>query len=45
MSLNGLMAENLAKREIALLGWGCGVAGAIGKVIDVFGRPLVSRQG
>ena len=45
MSLNGLAAENLVQRAIALLGWGCGVAGAIGKVIGVSGRPLVSRQG
>ncbi|WP_099534186.1 hypothetical protein [Limnothrix sp. PR1529] len=45
MGLNGLTAENLAKRAIALLGCGCGTPKTIGKVIDVSGRPLVSRQG
>jgi len=43
MGLNGLAAENLEKRAIALLG--CGTPRTIGKVIDVSGRPLVSRQG
>ena len=45
MGLNGLTAENLVKRAIAPLGWGCGVFRAIGKVVGVSGRSLVSRQG